>query len=62
LGRACSKDKTHGNAYKFLIGKSVCKRTLQKPRRKWEEDIKTNVREIELDGKDWINVAQDRKS
>jgi hypothetical protein len=31
-------------------------------RRKWEDNIKTNLGEIVLEGMDWIDLAQDRDS
>jgi hypothetical protein len=43
-----------------LAGKPEVKRPLGRPRRKWEETIKMDLREIEWGGKDWINLTQDR--
>jgi hypothetical protein len=31
-----------------------------RPRRRWEENIKMNLRKIEIDGANWIRLAQDR--
>jgi hypothetical protein len=36
-------------------------RPLGTPRRRWENNIKTGLREIGLSDMDWINVAQDRE-
>jgi hypothetical protein len=36
------------------------KRPLGKPRRRWVNNIKMDIREIVWDGVDWIDVAQDR--
>jgi hypothetical protein len=33
-------------AYKILVGKSVGKRSLERPRHKWEDNIKLGLREI----------------
>jgi hypothetical protein len=44
----------------ILVGKPGGKRTLGRPRRKWVNNIKTDLREIGCDGIDWIDVAQDR--
>jgi hypothetical protein len=38
------------NAYRILVGKSEGKRPLGRPRRRWVDDIKMNLREIGLDG------------
>jgi hypothetical protein len=36
------------------------KRQLGRPRRRWVENIKMDLREIGWDGMDWIDLAQDR--
>jgi hypothetical protein len=48
------------NAYRILVGKSEGKRPLGRPRCKWEDNIKMDLREIEWGGIDWIYLAQDR--
>jgi hypothetical protein len=48
------------NAYRILVGKPEGKRPLGRPRRRWVDNIKTNLREIGWDGMDWIDLAQDR--
>jgi hypothetical protein len=47
-------------AYKILVGKPEGKRPLGRPRRKWVDNIKMDLREIGWDGMDWIDLAQDR--
>jgi hypothetical protein len=48
------------NAYKILVGKPEGKRPLGRPRRRWVDNIKIDLREIEWDSMDWIELAQDR--
>jgi hypothetical protein len=48
------------NAYKILVGKPEGKRPLGRPRRRWVDNIKIDLREIGCEGMDWIEVAQDR--
>jgi hypothetical protein len=48
------------NAYRILAGKPEGKRPLGRPRCKWVNNIKMDLREIEWDGMDWIDLAQDR--
>jgi hypothetical protein len=48
------------NAYKILVGKPEKKRPLGRPRRRWVDNIKVDLREIGWDGLDWIDLAQDR--
>jgi hypothetical protein len=46
--------------YRVLIGRSEGKRPLGRPRRRWEDNIKLDLREIGIDGENWIRLAQDR--
>jgi hypothetical protein len=46
--------------YKVLVGKPEGKRPLGRPRRRWENGIRMDLREIGLEGVDWIRLAQDR--
>jgi hypothetical protein len=48
------------NVYRILVGKAEGKRPLGRPRRRWVENIKMDLREIAWGGIDWIDVAQDR--
>ncbi|KAJ4443490.1 hypothetical protein ANN_05162 [Periplaneta americana] len=48
------------NAYRVLVGRPEGKRPLGRPRRRWEDNIKMALREVGYDGRDWINLAQDR--
>jgi hypothetical protein len=62
MGGACSTNGEKRNAYRILVGKPERKRPLGRPRRRWVENIKMNLREIRMGwcGADWINMAQDR--
>jgi hypothetical protein len=46
--------------YKVSVGKPEGKRPLGRPRRRWEDGIRMDLREIGLGGVDWIRLAQDR--
>jgi hypothetical protein len=48
------------NAYRILVGKPIGKRPLGRPRLRWVDNIKINLREIGWDGMDWIDLAPDR--
>jgi hypothetical protein len=48
------------NAYRILVGKPESKRPLGRPRRRWVDNIKPDIREIGWYGMDWIDLAQDR--
>jgi len=43
-----------------LVWKPQEKRPLGRPRRRWEDNIKMDLQEMECGGKDWIELAQDR--
>jgi hypothetical protein len=46
--------------YKVFMVKSEVKRPLGRPRRRWEDGIRMDLRDIGLGGVDWIRLAQDR--
>ena len=48
------------NAYRVLVGKPEGKRPLGIPRRRWEDNIKIDLREVGYDPGEWIDLAEDR--
>jgi hypothetical protein len=46
--------------YRILVRKQEGKRLVGKPRRRWEDNIRMELREIEWGGTDWIDLAQGR--
>jgi hypothetical protein len=48
------------NAYRILVGKPEGKRPLGRRRRRWEDNIRMDVRDLGWGGMDWIDLAQDR--
>jgi hypothetical protein len=48
------------NAYRILVGKPEGKGPLGRPRRRWEDNIRTSLRVIGWSGMDWIDLAPDR--
>jgi hypothetical protein len=59
MGRECSTNGEKMNAYRILVGKSEGNRQLERPRRRWVDNIKINLREIVWDGIDCNDLAQD---
>jgi hypothetical protein len=47
-------------AFRALVGKPEGRKPLGRPRRKWKDNIKMDLREVGWGGMDWINLAQDR--
>jgi hypothetical protein len=48
------------NVYELFVGKPEGKRPLGRPRRRWIDDIKMDLLEIEFGDMDWICLTQDR--
>jgi hypothetical protein len=48
------------NAYKIMVGRPEGKRPIEKPRRRWEGNIRMDLRGTKWKGMDWIHLAQDR--
>jgi hypothetical protein len=48
------------NAYRIMVGNPEGKSPLGRPRRKWADHIKMDLRVVGWNGGDWIDLAQDR--
>jgi hypothetical protein len=46
--------------YRALVGKPEGKRPLGRPRRRWEDNIKMDLQEVEWGRGDWMELAQNR--
>jgi hypothetical protein len=46
--------------YRVLVGRPEGKRPLGRPRCGWWDNIKLDLREIRIDGTNWIQLAQNR--
>jgi hypothetical protein len=46
--------------YRVLVGRPEGKTPLGRPRRRWGDNIKMDLREIRIDGANWIQLAQNR--
>jgi hypothetical protein len=46
--------------YRVLVGRPEGKRTLGRRRRRWEDNINMDLREIGIDGANWIRLNQDK--
>jgi hypothetical protein len=47
------------SVYRVLVGGPEGKRPLGRPRHRWEDNIKMDIRETGIDGINWIQLAQD---
>ena len=48
------------SAFKILTGKPTGKRTFGRPRRRWEDNMRMNLKEIGINAGNWIDSIQDR--
>jgi hypothetical protein len=48
------------NAYRILVGEPEGKRPLARPRRRWKDSVKMDIREMGWGNMYWIDLAQDR--
>jgi hypothetical protein len=46
--------------YRVLVGWPEDRRPLGRPRRRWEDNIKLDLREIGIDGVNWIQLIRDK--
>jgi hypothetical protein len=60
MGRTCGTYGERRGVYRALVGKPEGRRLLERPRRRWEDNIKMDLREVGWGRMDWINLAQDR--
>ena len=48
------------SAFKILTGTPIGKRPLGKPRHRWEDSISMDLKEIGINTRNWVDLAQDR--
>jgi hypothetical protein len=60
MDRECSTHGEKKNSCRIFMGKPEGKGLLARSRRKWEDNIEMDLREIEWNVMDWIDLAQDR--
>jgi hypothetical protein len=60
MGGPCSTNGGERNAYRLLVGKPEGKRPLGRPRRRWVDNIRMDLREVGWGDVDWICLAKDR--
>jgi hypothetical protein len=46
--------------YGVVVGRPEGKKPLGRPRRRWKDNIKMDLRKLGIDGANWIQLAQDR--
>ena len=51
---------TYWGVYRVLVRKPKRKRPLERPRRRWEGNMKMDLHEVGCGGMEWNDLAQDR--
>jgi hypothetical protein len=60
MGGYVARIEERRNVYKVLVGKPEGKRSLGRPKCRWEDKIKNHLHEVGCGAMDWIELAQDR--
>jgi hypothetical protein len=60
MDRVCSTNGAKKGAYRILVGRPEGMKPLGKPRRRWVDNIKIDLREVGCGDMDWMDLAQDR--
>jgi hypothetical protein len=60
VGGTCGTHGEERGVYRVLVGRPEGKRPLERRRPRWDNNIKMDIREIGIDGANWIRLAQDR--
>jgi hypothetical protein len=60
MGGACGAYGGGEIMHRVLVGKPEEKRPMGRPRRRWEDNIKTDIQEVGGGFGDWMELAQDR--
>jgi len=48
------------DVYRVLVGRPEGKRSLGRPRRGWDDNVKMDLREIGINGANWSRLAQNK--
>jgi hypothetical protein len=56
----CNTNGEKKNAYRLMLGKPEGKRPLERPRRRWVDNIRIDLGEVGSGDVDWIGLAKDR--
>jgi hypothetical protein len=60
MGGPCIRNGEKRNAYRLLVGKPEGKRPLDRPKRRWVDNIRMDPGEVGWGDVDWIGLAKER--
>jgi len=58
MGRPCSSDVGVRGLYFIVVGKSEGKKPLKRLRRRWDDNIRRDLREVDAHDENWLNTVQ----
>ena len=59
MGRACTQNGGGTSAFKILTGKPTGRRSMGRPRRRWEDNIRMDLEEIGINSGNWVDSDQE---
>jgi len=60
MGGECSTYGERRGVYMIIVGETERKRSLGRPRSRWEDNINMDLQEVGCGGMDWIELVQNR--
>ena len=60
MGRSSSQNEEGSSAFNILTGTPTGKKPLGRPRHRWEDNIRMDLKEIGINTRNWVDSAQDR--
>ena len=60
MGRSSSHLEEGRSAFKILTGTPTGMSPLRRPRRRWQDNIRMDIKEIGINTRNWVDSAQDR--
>ena len=61
MDRSCNQNGKGKSALKILKSKLIGKRPLGRPKHRWEDNTRMNLKEIGIDMRNWVDSAQDKE-
>ena len=58
MGRSCSQNEKNRSDFKILTGMSTGKRPLVRPIRRWEDNIRMDIKEIGINMRNYVDSAE----
>jgi hypothetical protein len=60
MSGTCNTYGKRRGVYRGFLGKPEVQKPVGRPRRRWEDNIKVDLQEVECGGMDWVDLSQNR--